>query len=1141
MNRFRKIIIVALMMAFIPMKQWAQTVNNHRIEIEIARISNPELRYCTLAALANDDNLIYSVDEDNNSVIVSAINEWSDSQLQIYYDRLKADIDDEFRAYQIADKETQGATFTFWKENLPQDLFVLLFRQMLIENPVNRDGNQTCATSDPFCTTDVVSFHIDANPGTVCEPGPNYGCMSSFTQRPPFWFHMKIAVGGTFTIRITNTNNNDLDFCAWGPFSDPNTPCTSQLTADKIIDCDSPYNSVQECTIPASSQVGQYYIMVITKWSSGATDVSFSKVANSGPGETDCGILPGIASNDGPYCVGETIHLTVNAQDGASYTWTGPGGFTSTQQNPTRPNCTMNMAGTYTCVTTVGNQSTTATTEVVIYPQPTANFNFTTVCQGSPTQFTSTSTTNPSGQQMTYQWNFGDGQTSTQQNPSHTYASPGTYNVSLNVSCGNGHCTNHITKSVSVYANPVANAGPDQTIPYGSTTQLNGSGGAGTFSFHWEPANMVANPNSQNTQTVVLTQDQTYTLTVSNSQGECVDTDEVTVHIEGSAMTVTAGPDISICQGGSGQIQVNAGGGTGSISYSWTPTTGLSDPNIYNPVASPSQTTTYTCHVSDGQTSQDVSVTVTVNEVIVENEYVSICPDDSYQWHGTIYTAEGSYQFDTVTDQGCDKTLFLHLEHYPTYDETTIEAEVCSGETYNFFGTVYDHSCYQVPHTLQSAHGCDSIVRLNLTVWPEHEVTLKEVSLCPEQLPYNFYGVNYYEDADVTYVDTDVHGCDSTVRLLLTVSEYYIPEPTVVYSCDDSYTWNPIGSYHFTFSETGFYTDTLPTDNCDGIFRLDLHFQQVPEVSVENVTSCDSYTWPMTGQTFTQSGDYYHSVSLYPFPCEQVYQLHLTINTQSLLPTMHLSDSCDHVLVSWFGQDTVFHENTSYMFTGLTDEGCYREQTYYIDNMQYTPQTDGIRCQDADAVVYGDTIAVVTNTEFFSFQYNFYVAETGHSQCVWDSCIWTISKPSWTIEYNPVPTTANGRYFSQCKVFVADRQTDHVVLTATVKNDCGTKVNTFYLKSSFLDIDDNDNAPANVTIVPNPNNGQMHIDFENMHGRTAVKVFDMIGNQIDTFETNVSSSQYNYDYSMKNHADGLYFFVISNNNQMLTKKVVIIH
>ena len=152
---------------------------------------------------------------------------------------------------------------------------------------------------------------------------------------------------------------------------------------------------------------------------------------------------------------------------------------------------------------------------------------------------------------------------------------------------------------------------------------------------------MVVNPNAQNTQTVQLTQDQTYTLTVTN--GSCTSTDEVTIHISGSAMTVTAGPDISICQGGSGQIYVSAGGGTGNLSYSWTPTTGLSNPNIYNPIASPSQTTTYTCHVTDGQTSQNVSVTVTVNDVIVENEYQSICPDETYPWHGTEYSNAGTF------------------------------------------------------------------------------------------------------------------------------------------------------------------------------------------------------------------------------------------------------------------------------------------------------------------------------------------------------------------------------------------------------------------------------------------------------------------------------------------------------------------
>jgi hypothetical protein len=230
-----------------------------------------------------------------------------------------------------------------------------------------------------------------------------------------------------------------------------------------------------------------------------------------------------------------------------------------------------------------------------------------------------------------------------------------------------------------------------------------------------------------------------------------------------------------------------------------------------------------------------------------------------------------------------------------------------------------------------------------------------------------------------------------------------------------------------------------------------------------------------------------------------------------------------------------------YTFTGLTDEGCYREQTYHIQNMHYTPNPDKIKCSDASAIVFGDTIAVVTNTEFFSFQYTFFVEETNR-ECVWESCNWTISKPSWAIEFNPVPALSlNGKYYSECTVYVADRQNEHVVLTATINNDCGSEVRKFYLKSSFLEVGENELAPANVNIVPNPNNGQMHIDFENMEGRTAVKVFDMTGNQIDAFETNISSSRYNYDYNMKKYAEGIYFFVVSNNNRVITKKVVIIH
>lgn len=655
---------------------------------------------------------------------------------------------------------------------------------------------------------------------------------------------------------------------------------------------------------------------------------------------------------------------------------------------------------------------------------------------------------------------------------------------------------------------------------------------------------MVTNPNAQNTQTVVLTQDQTYTLTVTNPQGQCSSTDQVTIHISGNAMTVTANatPN-SICSGSTTQLQANAGGGTGNFSYSWTPTTGLSNPNIYNPTASPTQTTTYTCHVSDGQTSQDVSVTVTVHHAGFSEETYYICPDELYEWHDQVYSDEGEYEFLTQTQYGCDSTITLHLRHYPTYDETTITEAICTGESYNFYGTNYTQSC-QISYTDHTIHGCDSIVRLELTVWPEHEVTVRDVSLCPEQLPYNFYGQDYYTDTDVTVIDTDAHGCDSVVRLVLSVSDYYMPEMQTEYVCytdTPSYDWNPIGNYHFTLHEDGIYADTLPTSACEGIFRLDLHFLQVPEVIVDDVITCDSYTWPMTGETFTQSGDYYHSVSLYPFPCEQVYQLHLTINTQSLLPDQTVSGKCDAYPVSWFGQDTTFTVNTVYTFTGVTDEGCYREQTYHIENMHYTPNPAKIQCTDISAVVFGDTIAVVTNTEFFSFQYTFYVEETNR-ECIWDSCTWSISKPSWDIEFDPVPVLSlNGKYYSECKVYVADRDVNYVVLTATMKNDCGSEQRNFFLKSSFLDVDENGEVAAKVSIVPNPNSGQMHIDFENMEGRTAVKVFDITGNLIDVFETNVGSSRYSYDYNMKRYAEGMYFFVISNDNRLFTKKVVIIH
>jgi hypothetical protein len=77
------------------------------------------------------------------------------------------------------------------------------------------------------------------------------------------------------------------------------------------------------------------------------------------------------ASNTGPYSQGTTIRLIAQSVTGASYLWSGPGGFTSTVRAPSIPNCTSAYNGTYiVTITTAAGCVFTATTYVVVTGTP---------------------------------------------------------------------------------------------------------------------------------------------------------------------------------------------------------------------------------------------------------------------------------------------------------------------------------------------------------------------------------------------------------------------------------------------------------------------------------------------------------------------------------------------------------------------------------------------------------------------------------------------------------------------------------------------------------------------------------------------------------------------------------------------------
>jgi hypothetical protein len=171
--------------------------------------------------------------------------------------------------------------------------------------------------------------------------------------------------------------------------------------------------------------------------------------------------------------------------------------------------------------------------------------------------------------------------------------------------------------SVTVNELPVANAGSDVSIPYGtSTTLYAASGGAGSFTYHWSPEEYLVDPDVQNPQTVNLTTTTIFTLLVTNLGSLCQNSDEVVVTITGGPLNANplAIPS-TICLGGSSQLYSNAGGGSGNYTYEWTCNPPGSPPwssTLPNPIVTPDTTTHYLVEVYDGFNNTIGTTVVTV-------------------------------------------------------------------------------------------------------------------------------------------------------------------------------------------------------------------------------------------------------------------------------------------------------------------------------------------------------------------------------------------------------------------------------------------------------------------------------------------------------------------------------------------------
>ena len=171
-----------------------------------------------------------------------------------------------------------------YKGEMPASMVNAMMTDLYIQS---RENNM-CEFADPFCTDNgMYEFPAGVNAGSG-ETGPDYDCL--YTQPNPAWYYMRIGDPGSMDIHMYSTPEVDIDFCCWGPFEDPTTPCPNGLTEDKVVSCSYSTSWTEHCMIPATAQTGEYYILVITNYSNQPCNINFSMVA--GNGSTDCGILP---------------------------------------------------------------------------------------------------------------------------------------------------------------------------------------------------------------------------------------------------------------------------------------------------------------------------------------------------------------------------------------------------------------------------------------------------------------------------------------------------------------------------------------------------------------------------------------------------------------------------------------------------------------------------------------------------------------------------------------------------------------------------------------------------------------------------------------------------------------------------------
>jgi hypothetical protein len=257
-----------------------------------------------------------------------------------------------------------------------------------------------------------------------------------------------------------------------------------------------------------------------------------------------------------------------------------------------------------------------------------------------------------------------------------------------------------------------------------------------------------------------------------------------------------------------------------------------------------------------------------INAIVTTTTTETVC--DTYTWsvNGSTYTSSTT---QTVIVNSCDTRVLNLTVNSSSSGTTTITA--CDTYTWDAplgNGTTYTSSQTGITNVSTNAAGCPNTQTLNLTINNSTSSSDSQTA-CDSYTWTAGTGTTYTESGIYTSTGLNAAGCTDTKTIVLTINN----------STTSSETQSACGSYFWsesleTYSTSGTYTSTSTNAaGCPDTKVLILTI--IPVVTnTTTVTGCDSYTWPVNNETYTESGSFSVTTG-----CNTEF-LELTINTSSV-------------------------------------------------------------------------------------------------------------------------------------------------------------------------------------------------------------------------------------------------------------------